>query len=429
MKKFCIPILIFLLLLTSVGFGSTKLVFTVHWADYQIEGIKDKEGNVTVKGLKQYAEEYGKTHPDVEVEVRQVAFDDLLKKIIIDHTGGLPSDVYGLYSLWGVELVRSGILDEPPKDIQNAVKLSFVKPAVDGATINGKIWGVPTEIDNYALVYNKKLLAEAGFKKPPQKWVDLVSMAPKLTRKNPDGSISQYGFAFLAGWDSAVVHPYLSLLYSNGGEFLSKDFKECLLDRKEALEALDAELELFRKGATNTAASVYNFPNGTVAMMIMAPWYETNLKLGFKDKYQEIVGVAPIPYLNKPANCGYTWFIGVDGASKNKKQAWDFVRWLTIQTMPNGATPMGELMAKNIGAIPPHRVSLNKFPNELNDLYTQTFVKELVHTIQEPNVAQGQEIKTALMREIVESWNGRKTAGQALKDAKAKIDEILKENY
>jgi multiple sugar transport system substrate-binding protein len=97
--------------------------------------------------------------------------------------------------------------------------------------------------------------------------------------------------------------------------------------------------------------------------------------------------------------------------------------------MSNGATRMGELMAKNIGAIPPSRVNLDKFPNELNDLYTQTFVRELVHTIQEPNVAQGQEIKTALMREIVEAWNGRKTAEQALKDAKKKIDEILMENY
>lgn len=429
MRKSFILILIFILSATSVSFGSTKLVFTVHWSDYQLEGIKSKEGDVIVKGLKHYVEEYMKSHPDVEIEIRSVAFEELLKKIIIDHSAGLPSDIYVLYSLWGVELVRSGILDEPPKDIQNAVKLLFSKPAIDGATINGKVWGVPIEVDNYALVYNKKILVEAGFKKPPQKWTDLVNMAPKLTKKNPDGSISQYGFAFLAGWDSAVVHPYLALLYSNGGVFLSKDFKECLLDRKEAIEALEAELELFRRGATNTAASAFNFPNGTIAMMVMAPWYETSLKVGFKDKYQEIVGVAPIPYLKKPATCGYTWLIGVDSASKNKKQAWDFIRWMTIQTMPNGATRMGELMAKNIGAIPPRRSDLDKFPNELKDLYTQVFVKELIHTIQEPNVAQGQEIKTALMREIVEAWNGRKTAEQALKDAKKKIEDILRENY
>ncbi len=320
-------------------------------------------------------------------------------------------------------------MDAPPANIQEAVRLLFVKPALDGVTIDGKIWGVPIEVNNYALVYNKKMLAEAGFKKPPRTWAELVDMAVKLTKKNPDGSVARYGFAFLAGWDSAVVHPYLSLLYSNGGEFLSKDFKTCYLDRKEAIEALEAELELFKKGATSTAASVWNFPTEKVAMIIMAPWYENSLKVALKERCAETVGVAPIPYLKKPATCGYTWFIGVDSGSKNKKEAWEFIKWMTIDTQPNGTTRMGELMAKTIGAIPPRKTDITKFPDELNDLYTATFVKELVRTIQEPNVAQGQEIKTILMREIVEAWNGRKTAEQALKDAKKKIDEILKENY
>ncbi len=77
---------------------------------------------------------------------------------------------------------------------------------------------MPVEVDNYALIYNKKLLQEAGFNQPPKTWDELVAMAPKLTKKNPDGTIAQYGFAFLSGWDSAVVHPYLALLHSNGGK-------------------------------------------------------------------------------------------------------------------------------------------------------------------------------------------------------------------
>jgi multiple sugar transport system substrate-binding protein len=320
------------------------------------------------------------------------------------------------------------ILDQVPKDIVEKVKSDFVRPAIDGATIDGKIWGVPIEVDNYALVFNKKLLKEAGFTNPPETWDELVEMAPKLTKRNPDGTISQYGFAFLSGWDSAVVHPYLALLYSNNGKLFEDDFSRCLLDSKEAIETLEAELKLFKNGGTDPAASVWNFPAGKVAMMIMATWYETSLKLGFKDQYEEIVGVAPIPYLKKPATAGYTWFIAVDNASKNKKQAWDFVRWLTLDKS-GGYTRMGELMAKNIGSIPPNKADINFFQSELNDLYTSIFVKELEHTHQEPNVAQGQEIKTILMREIIEAWNGRKTAEKALKDAKLEIDKILSEFY
>jgi len=415
-------------LLSFSALAKTKLIFAVHWSDYQVEGVKDENGNVKVKGLRQYVEEYQKLNPDVEIEIQSVPFDEYLKRILISHTAGVISDIYVLYSLWGVQLVDSGILDQVPKDISDKVRASFVKAAVDGATIDKAIWGVPVEVANYALVYNKKLLREAGFNEPPKTWDELVAMAPKLTKRNPDGTIAQYGFAFLAGWDSAVVHPYLALLYSNGGKPFKDDFTECLLTSKEAIEALEAELKLFKNGATDPAASVWTFPTGKVAMMIMAPWYETALKLGFKDEYEATVGVAPMPYLKKPATTGYTWFIAVDSASKNKKAAWDFIRWMTLQDA-GGFTRMGELMAKNIGSIPPNKQDITFFKAELNDLYTSVFVKELENTYQEPNVAQGQEIKTILMREIVEAWNGRKTAEQALSDAKKQIDKILEEFY
>ncbi|MEJ5229723.1 MAG: ABC transporter substrate-binding protein, partial [Pseudothermotoga sp.] len=406
----------------------TRLIFAVHWSDYQVEGVKDENGNVVAKGLRQYVEEYQKLNPDVEIEIQSVPFDDYLKRILISHTSGVIADIYVLYSLWGVQLVDSAILDQVPKDIVDKIKSNFVKTAVDGATIDKSIWGVPVEVSNYALVYNKKLLQEAGFNEPPKTWDELVAMAPKLTKRNPDGTIAQYGFAFLSGWDSAVVHPFLALLHSNGGKPFKDDFSESLLTSKEAVEALEAELKLFQNGATDPAASVWNFPSGKVAMMIMAPWYESALKLGFKDQYEQTVGVAPIPYLKKPATAGYTWFIAVDSASKNKKAAWDFIRWMTLQDV-GGFTRMGELMAKNIGSIPPSKSDLAFFKNELSDLYTSVFVKELDNTYQEPNIAQGQEIKTILMREIIEAWNGRKSAEKALSDAKKQIDEILKEFY
>ncbi|MDK2885202.1 ABC transporter substrate-binding protein [Pseudothermotoga sp.] len=428
MKKSLLIVLISIFVIITSGFAKTKIILAVHWSDYQVEGIKDENGNIMVKGLRQYVEEYQKLNPDIEIEIQSVPFDEYLKRILISHTSGVISDVYILYSLWGVQLSDSMILDQVPKDIVEKVKSDFVRPAIDGATIDGKIWGVPIEVDNYALVFNKKLLKEAGFTNPPETWDELVEMAPKLTKRNPDGTISQYGFAFLSGWDSAVVHPYLALLYSNNGKLFEDDFSRCLLDSKEAIETLEAELKLFKNGGTDPAASVWNFPAGKVAMMIMATWYETSLKLGFKDQYEEIVGVAPIPYLKKPATAGYTWFIAVDNASKNKKQAWDFVRWLTLDKS-GGYTRMGELMAKNIGSIPPNKADINFFQSELNDLYTSIFVKELEHTHQEPNVAQGQEIKTILMREIIEAWNGRKTAEKALKDAKLEIDKILSEFY
>ena len=56
-------------------------------------------------------------------------------------------------------------------------------------------------------------------------------------------------------------------------------------------------------------------------------------------------------------------------------------------------------------------------------------MEELKYARSEPNVAQGAEIKTVLMNEIVKVWNAQKTAKQALNDAAKKINEILAEFY
>ena len=434
LKVAWIFLLVGLLVVGSVTFSAaakkTKLVILTHWSDYEVQGVFNKSGKLVAKGLKQYVEEYMQLHPEIEIKIQIVPFDEYMHTLITKHVAGEYADIYGLYSLWGVQLARSGILASPPDYIVQDVKANYLKLAVDGATIDGKIWGIPMEVDDYCLVYNKQLLHEAGYAEPPKTWDELVKMAVNLTKRNKEGKITQYGFAFLAGWDSAVVHPYLSLLYSLGGQPFSNDFRKCLLDSPKGIAALKAELELFQRGATDTAGSVWDFPHGTVAMMIMAPWYEKSLELALGDQYEKVVGVAPIPPLKNPANCAYTWFWGVDALSKHKDEAWKFLYWLTAEIQPaTGTTRYGDLLAENIGAIPPRRVDFDNHPAQLHDLYTSVFIQELKHSIPEPNIAQGAEIKTIIMQEIVNAWNMRKTAEKALTDACRRIQPILNANY
>ncbi|MGE5587076.1 MAG: ABC transporter substrate-binding protein [Clostridia bacterium] len=417
----------------SAAAAKAKLVWQVHWSDFQVEGVYSGEGanrKLVSKGLRQYVEEYMKLHPDVEIEIQSVPMEEYLQKVLVARSSGVAPDLYGIYSLWGVQLVQNGILDAPPNAVVKDVRENYTPVAVAGATIDGKIWGIPMEVGNYCLVYNKGLLKAKGFTSPPKTWNELVDMASKLTVRDKSGVITQYGFAFLAGWESAVVHPYLGLLWDLGGDFLSPDFKKCVVNSPEGVQALEAELQLFKTGGTDPAGSVWSFPQGKVAMMIMASWYEQSLKQGLGDKYDKVVGVAPVPYIKKPVNAGYTWFLAVDSASKNKKAAWDFLMWFTAETQkPKNTTRLGDLMVETIGSLPCREIDLANHPDTLNDLYTKTFVEQLKNSKPEPNVAQGAEVKTILANEIVEAWHGRKSAKQALDDAVLKINEILAEFY
>lgn len=226
-----------------------------------------------------------------------------------------------------------------------------------------------------------------------------------------------------------MVHPFLALLYSNGGLFLSEDGKQCAFNGPQGVAALQAELRLFHEKATDTRGSVWEFPNQRVAMMTMATWYESELKLLLKDNYDEVVGVAPIPKMGEvSATVLYTWFMCVDSRSKHKKQAWDFLMWLTAELQPEKQTTrLGDFFCETLKALPGRRIDIANHQDELNDLYTSAFVKELENSITEPNIDQGQEIKMILMNAIVDAWHGKRDAQEALDVAAEKINYILRE--
>ncbi|MEW6045988.1 MAG: ABC transporter substrate-binding protein [Bacillota bacterium] len=431
--RFGVVLLVVALSVGLIGGGALaakkRVVWQVHWSDFQIEGIYKGDKLVT-RGLKQWVEEYQKSHPDVEIVLQTVPMEEYLNKLMVAQAAGTGPDIISVLNTWGPQLVNDGVLDRVPGDLASDVKNNFIPVAVEGAGVDGGIWGIPFEVGNYALVYNKKHLQEAGFSGPPKTWDELVDMGAKLTRRKKDGTVERYGFAFLAGWESAVVHPYLGLLWSLGGEYLAPDFKRAAFNSPEGVKALEAELALFKKGATDVSASVWEFPQGRVSMMIMASWYESSLKQAFGADYEATVGVAPVPAINgRSVNAAYSWWMSVNAQSKVKKEAWDFVRWFTAQPLPDGTTRMGTYQAENIGSIPPRKGDLSGHPEQLNDLYTKVFVQELAHARHEPNVLQGAEIKSVLWHEIVEAWHGRKSPQQALDDAARQINQILKEFY
>ncbi len=51
--------------------------------------------------------------------------------------------------------------------------------------------GFPFLIDPLVMYYNKDLLANAGFSKPPQVWLEVLATAPELTQKDSSFNISQ----------------------------------------------------------------------------------------------------------------------------------------------------------------------------------------------------------------------------------------------
>jgi multiple sugar transport system substrate-binding protein len=68
----------------------------------------------------------------------------------------------------------------------------FVPAAVAQVTYDGKLYSVPIAVHDYQLIYNKKLLADAGVQ-PPQTMDDLAAAIKATTKVDASGNITQLG--------------------------------------------------------------------------------------------------------------------------------------------------------------------------------------------------------------------------------------------
>ncbi len=156
---------------------------------------------------------------------------------------------------------------------------------------DGKTVGTNTAAETMVLYYNKALFDEAGVAYPPSKaaealtWDAFVETAKKLTKDrsgndatSPDfdpNSIQTYGVSFAQWWAG-----YLPFVLSNGGAFANNDGTELLLNRPEAVEALQKMQDLiYVHHVAPTPTQAAAFPSadimmqtGKVAMTIDGHW-------------------------------------------------------------------------------------------------------------------------------------------------------------
>ena len=262
----------------AVLMSSTALVqaadvsFLTHWAPD------------TVAKLEAAAATYSQSHPDTKITVRAVPFGDLLTTLRTSGGGAGGATIAGIYDAWLPDLAKDKLVAPAPDAVAAETKDNWPGGVVGAASIGGTLYGIPNEIDVYALNYNKKLFADAGIADAPKTWDEFLAAAEKLT----DKSKGQQGFGMINSWAAGVLHPFASLLVSNGGE-LVVDGKPTL-DSKQAKETFELYETLIKKGysdpamatadANTTGPFLDNFVSGKTGMIIMANWWEIGAEGG-----------------------------------------------------------------------------------------------------------------------------------------------------
>ncbi|ACR79645.1 MULTISPECIES: ABC transporter substrate-binding protein [Kosmotoga] len=218
-------LLVGLLVLFTITVLSVEIVF---W--YPLSGTK---GQV----LKEIVERFDKAHPDIKVklvytgkyrETAQKVMSALVTKSLpnggIIPAGPIFTGAYGNYK------ILEYMLYDPDFDISD-----FYDVAWDYAKYKGRICAIPYNISTPVLIYNKKLMEEAGLdpNRPPETWEELLEYAKKITKDlNGDGEPDVWGL-------NIKDTPWLfkAMLFQNDCEIIDADTMTPLFDGPKGVEA------------------------------------------------------------------------------------------------------------------------------------------------------------------------------------------------
>jgi multiple sugar transport system substrate-binding protein len=228
--------------------------------------------------IKALANQFNASHPNITVTPQFYGNNDYaLQKVLAAIAGGKPPDISYLYGSNAANIAGSPGLVTLNKYISADPSFgwsNFYPSERKVATVNGKIVGIPALVDNLALVYNKKLFAQAGIAPPTANWTwsDFENAAVKLT----DPSKKQFGWAYVNDASEDTVWRFWAMLWQAGGSILSPDGKQAAFNSAAGVKALTLLQTLAQHKAIYLDNGSGNylpvFNAGHIGMLWTGPW-------------------------------------------------------------------------------------------------------------------------------------------------------------
>ncbi|WP_426452652.1 extracellular solute-binding protein [Paenibacillus sp. S-38] len=234
---------------------------------------------------------YVREHPHVQVTMKQRAFPFATNEFKTAVLGDQPVDIFRADQTWIPEYAELDIV-YPLDNLAPASAWSgYVPSALQSARYQGKLYGLPSVTEVPALLYNKRLLAEAGFPNPPATMEELLLIAKAVTGGG------RYGLYVTE--DSYFA---LSYLWAFGGDMVSED-RRIEIASEDSQRALEFMVRLRREGVTQPypdfadwyGRMMKDFTEGRAAMIINGPWALGEILKGRVFQRGDPLGIAPVP--------------------------------------------------------------------------------------------------------------------------------------
>ncbi|RKL64874.1 ABC transporter substrate-binding protein [Salipaludibacillus neizhouensis] len=271
-------------------------------------------------------------NPNVDIRIHTVggANDDLsdLKAQIAAGNGPdiFTNSGYEKAKLWSNYL--EDLTDQPW--VENAYEDTLLPMKFDG-----KIYGMPVNLEGYGLIYNKDLFNKAGIDTLPKTVAELIEVAEKLQKEG----ITPFATGYYEEWKLGVHLLNVAFAQQEDPSAFIKGLNDGTekIDSnqkfKDIIKLLDVTLKY---GNDNPLTTDYNmevtlFAEGTAAMIQQGNWIQPMID---KLSPNMNIGFMPVPINNQPIDDALIvsvpnyWVVNKQTSPEKKKEAKKFLNWM-----------------------------------------------------------------------------------------------------
>ena len=330
-------------------------------------------------------------------------------------------DVIDMDVIWTAEFASNGWIIPLP---QSQFPLGdFLKPAVDTAMYQGRLYAVPDYSNADLLYYRKDILAKAG-QQPPKTWAQLQHLATTLAPR-----YGLYGYAgTFAPYEGLTVN-FAEAVQSAGGSILSSEGTRVTVDSARALQGLDFLVSGFQQGWIPKVTLTYEEESSQQAFaagrfLFLNNWPDVYAALSVPGPQNKVYGKVGVAALPGPDGAGSSSLGGANLAisaySQHQLTALNFIKYMT--------DPDNERQMLEQGSFPPVWTQLYTDPGLVRSHPYLPVLEQAINSAQpRPAITNYDQASLAISSTVYEALTQQKEPQQALTEMAGQLSEIIRD--
>jgi multiple sugar transport system substrate-binding protein len=330
-------------------------------------------------------------------------------------------DVIDMDVIWTAEFASNGwIIPLPESQFPLG---AFLRPAVDTAMYQGRLYAVPDYSNADLLYYRKDILAKAG-KQPPKTWAQLQQLAETVA---PEYGLYGYAGTF-APYEGLTVN-FAEAVQSAGGSILSPEGTKVTVNSPKALQGLEFLVNGFQRGWIPKVALTYEEVSAQAAFeagkfLFLDNWPDVYAALsipGGQNKVYGKFGIAALPGLNGTGSSSLGGAnLAISAYSQHQRTALNFIKYMTDLA--------NERQMLEQGSFPPVWTQLYTNQSLVRSYPYLPVLEQAINSAQpRPAIANYDQASLAISSTVYEALTHKKKPQQALTEMAGQLTQIIRD--